>query len=54
VDILAGYYANSKTNHPLKRFIGIVLNPLIRIMKDKGLFFAPFYTIYASKGGFLK
>jgi hypothetical protein len=54
VDILAGYYANSKTNHPLKRFIGIVLNPLIRIMKDKGLFFAPFYTIYASKGGSLK
>ncbi len=54
VDILAGYYANSKTNHPLKRFMGIVLNPLIRILKDKGLLFAPFYTIYASKGGALK
>ena len=52
VDILAGYYANSKTNHPLKRFMGIVLNPLIRILKNKGLYFAPFYTIYARKEGF--
>ncbi len=51
VDILAGYYANSKTNHPLKRFMGIVLNPLIRILKSKGLFIAPFYTIYANKTG---
>lgn len=51
VDILAGYYANSKTNHLLKRFMGIALNPLIRILKDKGLFFAPFYTIYARKEG---
>ncbi len=50
VDILAGYYANSKTNHPLKRFMGIVLNPMIRMLKDKGLFFAPFYTIYARQG----
>lgn len=53
VDILAGYYANSKTNHPLKRFMGIVLNPLIRTLKNKGLFFAPFYTIYARKGSSL-
>ncbi|MCH7555935.1 MAG: hypothetical protein IIB56_00595 [Planctomycetes bacterium] len=51
VDILAGYYANSKSNHPLKRFMGIVLNPLIRILKSKGLFIAPFYTIYANKSG---
>ena len=54
VDILAGYYANSKTNHPLKRFMGIALNPLIRMLKYKGLFFAPFYTIYARKGESLR
>ena len=54
VDILPGYYANSKTNHPLKRFAGILLNPLITVLKEKSLVFAPFYVIYGRKGELLK
>jgi hypothetical protein len=51
VDIIPGFYANSKTNRPLKRFMGILLNPLISILKERGLIFAPFYTICAKKAG---
>jgi len=47
VKILAGYYGGGS---PLKRIVACWLNLLIFLLGDQiGLWFAPFYTIYASK-----
>lgn len=47
VDIMSGYGGSS--NNIIKSLIGSFVNPLVCISRDKGLVFAPFYTIYARK-----
>jgi len=47
VDILSGYYG-SQNNRP-REFAAVLLNYLISLLKEKGLFLARFYTIYARK-----
>ncbi|MEA3392207.1 MAG: hypothetical protein U9Q91_04440 [Candidatus Marinimicrobia bacterium] len=47
VSILNGFYKNS--NNVIKVIVGRFLNLLIYLCKDKGIMFAPFFTIYARK-----
>ena len=47
VGILSGYYGSS--SNVIKRLAGFALNIIITNLKEKGLIFAPFYTIYAYK-----
>lgn len=48
VRILSGYYDGS-SNKAIKIFIGRILNYIISMLDEKGLFLAPFLTIYAEK-----
>ena len=52
VDIKPGYYSGTSRSH-FRRSAAIVLNLLIALLKQRGLVFSPFYTIYARKPEFL-
>jgi methyltransferase family protein len=47
VEILAGYYG--APNSKLRRFIGSVLNGIIKVFGTKALAISPYWTIYAKK-----
>lgn len=49
VKVLSGYYGSQ--NNRLREFAAVLLNCLISLLKEKGLFLARFYTIYARKPG---
>lgn len=48
VDIKAGYYPHTSKDFR-KRFLAHLLNPLISLLKSKGLVLSPFYTVYGRK-----
>jgi len=45
VEILVGYYGSP--DNKLKRFISIILNIFLNVVRTRGLFIAPYWTIYA-------
>jgi hypothetical protein len=49
VDVKAGYYPQTSKRFS-KKFLAHLLNPLISLLKSKGLVLSPFYTIFGRKG----
>lgn len=49
-ELRPGYYPQA-SNDLRKRFLAYLLNPIVKLLKDKGLFLSPFYTIYGRKPG---
>lgn len=47
IKVLVGYYGSP--DNVVKRFIAIILNLFLTIVKTRGLFIAPYYTIFAVK-----